>query len=160
MRLYDKGLHEKSWRLLNIMYDKVDAYVLHKGHKSEKFNMLQGVGQGRVFSPHLYNQAHNGLLEVLVQSGNGLKVGNTYCGCPTLADDMTLLSASPDGLHKLLTICRHFSSKWRIKFSPDKCWIMVFYGRGQKINSNYKWTYGTVVLEQKTSVTHKRYNCW
>ena len=67
---------------------------------------------------------------------------------------MTLLSASPNGLQNLLNVCSHFSSRWRLKFSPDKCWVVVFHGKGQKVNNNYQWMYGNVKLQQKLSVTH------
>ena len=63
-----------------------------KGELSEHFNVRQGVRQGAVLSPFLYKTYINPCLKELKQNRLGLFIGGTYCGCPTCADDLALLS--------------------------------------------------------------------
>ena len=41
-------------------------------------------------------------------------------GCPTFADDLTLLASFPSFLQHLMSIVFDFSIKWRYKFSHTK----------------------------------------
>jgi len=69
---------------------------------SEYFVVRQGVRQGGVLSPFLFNVYVDELLNELEMNGIGCHVCNQYFGCIMYADDLLLLSASVSGLQHML----------------------------------------------------------
>jgi len=51
-----------------------------------------------------------------------------FVGCVLYADDIVLLSASCDGLQKLVNICGTYGDAWDIKFNPLKSHTITFGG--------------------------------
>ena len=68
------------------------------------FAVLCGVRQGGVLSPALFALYVDDLVSQLRDSGYGIHVGSLFVGCVLYADDIVLLSASCDGLQKLVNI--------------------------------------------------------
>jgi hypothetical protein len=46
--------------------------------------------------------------------------------CPTVADDMVLVSFSSDGLDNMLKICNIYSREWRFLYNPSKSAVITF----------------------------------
>ena len=78
--------------------------MLWDGEQSRPFNINQGVKQGAILSPLLYNLFVNELLVTLEQSGLGVKIGSVYCGAPMYADDLALIVFSAGELQAMLDI--------------------------------------------------------
>ena len=53
----------------------------------------QVVRKGGILSPFLYKLYVNKLLEDLKTYSLGFKIGTTYVGCPTCADDIAFMSS-------------------------------------------------------------------
>ena len=79
--------------------------VRWNGKLSQAFGVRNGVRQGIVLSPSLFNVYVDDLLKVLSVSGYGARIADMYCGCVAYADDLTLVSPTVNGMQKLLDIC-------------------------------------------------------
>ena len=93
----------------------VDSYVRHisrvswGNHLSQYFELSNGVKQGRVLSPILFNIYIDKLLLELKVSGYGCYINNTFIGAFCYADDVTLLSPSIRGLNAMISLCEVFA---------------------------------------------------
>ena len=71
-----------------------------------------GVRQGGVWSPTAYKIFINPLLDTLERNQLGAYLGIHYCGTPTVADDVTLISNDPYELQSMIDIqTSHANSK-------------------------------------------------
>jgi hypothetical protein len=68
---------------------------------------------------------HN-LAEDLQSSAFGCKLGQVPCGGILQADDIALMALTQVSLQKLLNMCEDYGKKWRFKYNPAKCKIIVF----------------------------------
>ena len=101
-------------------YGKLYSCVRWNGMLSEYFVVRQGVRQGGVLSPFLFNVYVDDLLNELEMNGIGCHVCNQYFGCIMYADDLLLLSASVSGLQHILDICYRFGMQNSIVFNQNK----------------------------------------
>ena len=88
----------------------LDSYICQMSRalwdtcRSGYFSMSNGVKQGGVLSVILFTINIDKLLCKLKRSGLGCRMGNSYVGALSYADDITLLCPSIRGLNKMLDI--------------------------------------------------------
>jgi hypothetical protein len=75
--------------------------IARKG--SERY-WTQGVKQGGILSVGFYKAYNNDILNTLERSDMGFKIGTSYVGCPTCADDIMLCAKSEQEAQTLLYI--------------------------------------------------------
>ena len=63
------------------------------------------------------------------------------------ADDMSLLSPSPEGLQKLIDICEEYEKNYNIIFNPKKSIHMCFTGKNLKIDHTQTLTINSNILQ-------------
>ena len=68
----------------------------------------------------------NSLLDIFEENQIGMHIGTIFCGIPTVADDVTLISNDPHELQTMLDIHSHHSNKLRYQISEQKSVILVF----------------------------------
>ncbi len=107
-------------KVLMNMYNGMTSYVLHEGFRSDPFPVMQGTRQGGVSSPLCYLVYVNQLLCELESSGEGSVIHQVSCSCPTVADDMVLVSFTKSGLSSMLERCYQYSRKWRYSYNAAK----------------------------------------
>ena len=95
-------------------------------HLSSIYATTNGLTQGSISSPMLFNLYINDLIQELHdQQHIGIKLTtNAQINCLFFADDIVLLAQSHSDLNKLLMICRNFFSKWKLELNPDKSKIL------------------------------------
>ena len=71
-------------------------------------------------SPFLYKTYINPCLMELKEHKIGLLIGTTYCGCPTCADDLALLSECENELQIMSNVVKRHSRQDRVTIHPDK----------------------------------------
>lgn len=86
---------------------------------SDSFSVSNGVRQGAVLSPTLFNIYLDNLFNILKKSKLGCTIDNLYYGFLGYADDCALLSPSRDTLQKMLNICEKYFSEHGIKISTN-----------------------------------------
>ena len=111
---------------------------MYNGCVSEEFSLSQGVRQGSVLSPHLYNIYTEELLkDIEVNSKSGTSLYGHYTGITMYADDIILRSTTLNGLQKLVDKCIEISKKNCISFNSDKTEFCVSKGVNTNNTNNY-----------------------
>ena len=152
VKLYDMGIRSNLLRVIINMHRGMKRSVLYKGHYSDWFDILQGLGQGGVLSPVFYLCFIDELINLLVVSKYGFRINSRSICSPAVADDMLLMALSKLGLDELLRICFLYSCKWRYEYGPLKCSVIVFNEtRGQFVKSNRKWLLGPHTVKEEES---------
>ena len=113
-------------KLLSFWYSSQQMQVRWNGKLSQAFGVRNGVRQGSVLSPSLFNVYVDDLLKVLSVSGYGARIADMYCGCVAYADDLTLVSPTVNGMQKLLDICGSFAVRNNLRFNAKKSVSVTF----------------------------------
>ena len=124
--LLDKKVPFCIIRLLLESYIRQQARVLWNNCNSRYFNVGNGVKQGGVLSPILFNLYIDGLLIRLQKSGVGCHMNNIYMGALSYADDITISCPSLYGLSIMLDICNNFANEHFITFNTKKTVCIKF----------------------------------
>ena len=118
---YDKKIPHNIVTVISSLYKSGNANVSYIGCNSNKFFLKQGVRQGSILSPHLYNIYTENMLErISNNSTNGTSIYGIYTGIVAYADDIILLSTTLSGLQKLVNICNSYGNNNFIKLNPNK----------------------------------------
>lgn len=156
-KLFDYGITGNLWLLIYYWYHHLSSMVLWEGNVSRPFHVLQGVRQGALLSPLFYAIFINDLLRELSYSNIGVSIGSIYCGCPTYADDMTLLSDSQNDLQYMLNIVGRYAFKWGYTFNYSKSKILVFgeSSRSRRVAREQRtWYLNGTPLSEADSIKH------
>ena len=105
----------------------VDSYKISRAswgnYNSQYFELSNGVKQGRVLSPILFNIYIDKLLLELRVSGYGCHFNDTFVGALCYADDVTLLSSSIRGLNAMISFVRYMSKSLILHLTVDKLFV-------------------------------------
>ena len=93
---------------------------------SDCFTVSNGVRQGGIISPILFNVYMDDLSTVLNKSKIGCNINNTFINHLMYADDTCILAPCPMALQKLLNICSSFADVNSIVFNEGKTKLMCF----------------------------------
>lgn len=108
------------WRLLVNYYNKSSVIVNVDGKCSSCFKTTQGVKQGGILSPFLFNFFMNDLITSCLDLNVGALIGKSNVSCLAYCDDLLLLSPVKTHMDILLKTCIGFSEDWKVRFNPDK----------------------------------------
>ncbi len=142
--LWSQGIQGKIWKVIRALYARVDNKVIFGSFESDPFQVLNGVKQGCVLSPCLFNIVIADLDSMLGdQDGihiNGHKIHGLY-----YADDIILISDSENSLQNMLDVAANFAEKWGLSYNDTKSKVMVI---GKRIKDRGwalgdKWIYKT-----------------
>ena len=115
-------IHPMIVRMLLYTYQNQAAQVCWGGQLSDPFPIRNGVRQGAVLSPILFNLYTADLFDILEENGNGdgLRVEEDYHGIYGYADDLGLLSNTVMGLQRMLDKTANYAESHNIKFSTNE----------------------------------------
>ena len=137
------------------MYCNMKSRVKCHGLYSDWFTVLQGTRQGGISSPTLYLIYIDGLIKTLQDSGYGLCIFDKSFACPTVADDMCLVSFSKKGLDLMMNICYEYSCRWRFDYNHNKCAVVVFNENVKEYKTNKRiWKLGQDIVLEKDKYVH------
>ena len=130
-KAFDKVIHEKLFekvleakihpifiRLIVYAYRNQTAQVFWEGSFSRVFNIRNGVRQGAVLSPILFNLYTKDLFNLLEKIG-GPRIGGEFFGVFGYADDLALFSNSRTHLQTMLEVTENYASVYNIQFSTN-----------------------------------------
>jgi exonuclease III len=112
-------------RLLIAWYSSQTACILWAGFTSDPFDVLNGVRQGGVLSPLLFNVYIDDLSISLNAIYAGCCLGKSLINHLLYADDIVLFAPSAKGLQKLLDACTLFAAEHDVIFNQTKSQVML-----------------------------------
>jgi len=113
-------------RLIVFWYTKQECCVRWGSSLSNPFNVTNGVRQGGILSPILFNLYMNDLSIMLNESKIGCKINGRMCNHLMYADDTCIVAPCPSALKKLLDICCVFAEQHSVKFNGKKSKYICF----------------------------------
>ena len=125
-KLLNRGVPIYLVKVLCYWYQHQSMYVKWGSTLSSKFQVTNGVRQGGVLFPLLFNVYVNELSELLNKSGIGGNMGGTIINHMLYADDICIVSLSSSGLQQLLNICHDYCELHDLTFNAKKSMCMYF----------------------------------
>lgn len=139
-KLRKNNIQGKLLELIINIYKKTKCAIKIGGACTEYFDYTRGVRQGCPLSPILFNLYVNDIFELMNHNNDS----NVYLNKDILinalmyADDLILLSDTPEGLQKQIDKLSNYCDQWKLNINLKKTKIMVF-NRGNKlIKSTFK----------------------
>ncbi len=103
--LVDRQMPAIVIRLLIDKYTRQNICTTWNGTKSHTFTALNGVCQGGVLLPILFNVYFDEMIYKIEKNCIGYKIDTHFIGALAYADDVILLCPSRSGLQKMINIC-------------------------------------------------------
>ena len=129
MALREMGVPNHLIKLISNLYDNQQACVHTDKGDSDWFGIGQGVRQGCILSPSLFNlYAEYIMRRALADWNRGLSVGGRNISNLRYADDTTLLATSSSDLEELLLKVKAESESLGLKLNVSKTKIMIVGG--------------------------------
>ena len=125
-KLVRRGVPGYIVRLLAYWYSHQTMCVKWGNTMSGSFSVSNGVRQGCLLSPYLFNIYMDDLSTSLNECKTGCISGNNVVNHLMYADDLVLMSPSARGLQQLLSVCEHYSKEHAIKYNTKKSNVLIF----------------------------------
>ena len=123
-KLLDRKVPLIIIRLLIYWYGNQCFMVQWDGSISMPFNVSNGVRQGGILSPYLFNVYTNDLSDMLNSAGVGCFINDMWINHLFYADDSVILAPTPNALQALLDICDNFANEFEITYNTKKTFCM------------------------------------
>jgi hypothetical protein len=152
-RLYSIGIQE-NWSMYAGLIRGIEIKVKIDGSLSRPVCIHQGTGQGRYISSENYKVFINPLLNVLEKAGCGAHIGPFYCGCPTCADDILIITDSELDLQMGFDIVLSYSTDERYIIHPAKSSVTIVKSSKQPQPTRSEWSLGENTVPLTERFTH------
>ena len=158
-RCMNLGINGEFLQALCMLYDKVIMRVKVNGRLGEPFDTFLGTEQGSELSPLLFGLFMDLLYELLKLQvpGAGPILGNTNISNLMYADDVNLISRSPNEMQQLLdcldVLCYIFDM--HVNLNPHKTCCVVFRRAGVPIPAAFRPGGGRALLFRGQSIAIK-----
>ena len=150
-KLIERGTPLRVVNILSCLYKNGTSNVSYNGKLSESFCLSQGVRQGSILSPYLYNIYTELLLETLEKESKvGTNLYGIFTGIIMYADDIILLSPTLSGLRELLNQCISYSEKHGLAMNPEKTEFLI----SGRTNGTEQLIFNHWVVSPSSSLKH------
>ena len=145
-KLQQLGISTKFYNIIKQMYTNSEIYIKINNKISDFIKQTIGVKQGDNLSSSLFNIYINDVTKEFTEHCTPVTIGNTNIFSLLYADDMVLLSETPQGLQTSLNILNSYCEKWKLEINHNKSKVMIFESRKQKCNHTFN--IGSEILER------------
>lgn len=149
-KLSQLGLSTKYLRVIKDMYSDTKAAIWDGSILSEWFETDIGVKQGCVLSALLFALFINDIVQELP---GGIRIANVVVNVLLYADDLVILSETPENLQLMINRLDAYCKKWGLIVNTSKSKIMVF-SRNARSNVRYNWFFNGSRLEVISKYTY------
>ena len=129
-KLISKLIHQKVppsiINILYAMYSNQNVYVSFNNQSSNIWKIGNGVRQGGILSPLLFNIYINDIISHICKLNIGCKLGINILNVLAYADDICLLCPTSSGLQKLLDVIYALLGELDLRLNTDKSVCMIF----------------------------------
>ena len=123
-KLTRRGVPECLVRILSFWYSSQRMCVRWGSTYSTCFGVSNGVRQGGILSPYLFNVYMDKLSSLLNDCGTGCYIGERIVNHLMYADDLVVIAPSGVGLQRLLDVCGGFGLSHDVKYNASKSYVM------------------------------------
>ena len=123
-------------KILQSLYDNHQVYVRLSEGLLQPILTTIGLKQGCGISPLLFNLFINKLPDIFDQTCDPVKVGDEDLSSLLWADDLVLLSSTPQGLQNSIDKTYSFYNELGLEMNKKKTKVIVFNVRGIKLTDN------------------------
>ena len=151
-KLQKYGIQGKFLNDIKSMYSSIRSCVkINHNTLTELFSCNKVIRQGDGLSPVLFSLFMNDLPQYFKESKSpGAMLGNRTINCLMYADDLLIISPSPEGLQQSLNVIHRHAQQWKLKVNTKKSSIIIFSGNGQnKNNIDFKYNNETLQIVEK-----------
>lgn len=131
MKLSQRGALDSIIRILAYWYANKSMWVEWGSTVSAPFHVGNGVRQGGLLSPALFNIYMDNLSDQLRGCKTGCMIGNTLNHF-MYADDLAIYSPSSAEFQQLLIICSDYGIKYDVQYDAKKSTVMICQMKGDK----------------------------
>jgi exonuclease III len=146
-RLLDRGVPLNIVNTMTYWYTHQQCTIQWGREMSKPFKVSNGVRQGGILSPLLFNLYMDELSRKLGKMNIGCKLNGHTMNHLMYADDLVLLAPSPKALQKLINQCCEFGEANDIRFNAAKSALMVFKSHLTKTRTPTLFINGNVLQE-------------
>ena len=125
-KLIDKHVPLFIIRLLVCWYSTQKMHIRWGNTVTSSFLVSNGVKQGGIISPILFNVYMDQLSEKLNASNIGGNIGGKLVNHLCYADDICLISLSSVGMQQLLSICDIYAKEHDLLYNGGKSYSLCF----------------------------------
>ena len=123
-------------KIIKSLYDNTHVSIKLSGGITPSFKTTIGVRQGCVLSPTLFKIFINDLPDIFTEYCKPVSLGNDNLNCLMFADDLVLLSETPEGLQSALDKLQDYCDKWFLQINTKKTKIIIFNKAGRLVTKN------------------------
>jgi hypothetical protein len=154
-KLFNVDTNPSWWKVIDDLYSGSTEYIRWNGEGSRRYQVEQGVKQGSLISPHLYKLYINDLLIDIEGSGLGTNIGSIFTGCPTCADDVTLLANDIHQVQPLLDAAKNYADTHGYQLHPNKTTITALVKPTSRApTEKLTWTLGDSTVTTTKEFVH------
>ncbi len=154
-KLLQSGVRGKVYDIIKSMYSNNKCAIQIGNKHTDFFTQKRGVRQGCSLSPTLFNIYINELAVLLKQStAPGLTLQDQNIKLLLYADDLVLLSSTPQGLQQHLDLLDNYCQNWALAVNLKKTNIMVFQNKPRCQEHRYRFSLGSTALEHTMQYTY------
>ena len=113
-------------RLLIVWYSLQRMHIRWGNTFSTSFCVSNGVKQGGIISPVLFNVYMDDLSCALNRSNIGGRIGGEIVNHLSYADDLCLICLSSAGMQKLLNVCSNYATEHSLSYNANKSYSLCF----------------------------------
>ena len=130
------GVGGNFLKTLQSMYDGHEVYVRLSDGLLQPIKTTVGLKQGCGISPLLFNLFIDKITTIFDQSCDPLSLGGQDLSCLLWADDLVLVSSSPQGLQNSIDKTFAFYNDHGLELNTKKTKVIVFNARGVKLTNH------------------------
>jgi hypothetical protein len=132
IKLLQIEVGQKFYNIVKEMYKSSLSCIKIHNSITDFFSVQQGVRQGYNLSPNLFKIFINDLPKYFEDSIDSVNLNNHMIHCLMYADDLILLSSTPNGLQSKLDILDKYCNDWCLSINLSKIKIIIFNKAGKK----------------------------